>query len=78
MCDEAKCQKETLPREEYNITKAVRCDIECCSEDRCNDGKLTAIALAEVTSELSKAEVPFISCLYVMALALASFILGNN
>jgi len=77
MCDEALCQREMIPREEYNITKAGRCDIECCSEDKCNDGKLTVfINLAELAGD--RAEVPFISSLCVITLALASFILANN
>ena len=69
MCDEADCRKNMLKREEYNITKARRCDIECCSEDKCND---------EMFTTLNVAEVPFISCLFVITSALAGFILGNN
>ena len=68
MCDEEDCRKNMLKREQYNITKARRCDIECCSEDKCN----------EVDSNMSKGEVPFISCLFVITSALAGFILGNN
>lgn len=77
MCDEASCERDMLQRKEYNITKARRCDIECCSEDRCN-GKCTVINLAEVDSEMSNGEVPFISCLFLITSALAGFILGNN
>jgi len=76
MCDEARCQREMIPREEYNITKARRCYVECCSEDKCNDGKLTVLNLAELAGD--RAEVPFISSLCVITLALASFILANN
>lgn len=84
MCDEARCEREMIPRQEYNITKASRCDIECCSEDKCNDGKLTVLNLAELSGDkaevpfISKAEVPFISSLCVITLALASFVLANN
>ena len=77
MCDEADCRKNMLEREEYNITKARRCDIECCSEDKCNRGK-DRINFAEVDGDMSKGEVPFISCLFVITSALAGFILGNN
>ncbi|XP_020608458.1 uncharacterized protein LOC110047065 [Orbicella faveolata] len=77
MCDEAACERDMLQRNEYNITKARRCNIECCPEDKCN-GKLNVLNLAEVTEDMSKGEVPFISCLCVITLALASFILGNN
>lgn len=84
MCDEARCEREMIPRQEYNITKASRCDIKCCSEDKCNDGKLTVLNLAELSGDkaevpfISKAEVPFISSLCVITLALASFVLANN
>lgn len=74
-CDRTICKKEMLPPQEYNITKAVYCNVECCSEDHCNEGKLT---LAEEIGDLSKAEVSFSSCLYVITLALVCFILGNN
>ena len=78
MCDEEICKRQMLQRNEYNITKARRCDIECCPEDRCNHGKLTVLNVAEMTGDMSKGEAPFISCVCVIALALASFILGNN
>ena len=78
MCDEADCRKNMLQREEYNITKARRCDIECCSEDKCNDGMFTTLNVPKVDSNMSKGEVPFISCLFVITSALAGFILGNN
>ena len=77
MCDPERCKKEMLPRSEYNITKAVYCDVKCCFEDLCNVGKLT---LPEKPGELklSKAEVSLSSCLNVMSLAFIGFILGNN
>ena len=56
MCNEARCQREMIPRKEYNITKARRCDVECCSEDKCNDGKLTVLNLAELAGD--RAEDP--------------------
>lgn len=65
MCDEAYCERNMLKREEYNITKYRRCDIECCSGDKCN-------------LDMSKGEVPLISYLFVITSALAGFILGNN
>ena len=78
MCDEAMCEREMLLRKEYNITKARRCDIECCPEDKCNDGKFPVVNLAEVSEDMSRGEVPFISCLFVITSALVAVILRNN
>ena len=80
MCDENTCEKDMLQRKEYNITKARRCDIDCCAEDKCNDGMSTAtvLNLAEADGNMSKGEVPFVNCLFVITSALAGFILGNN
>jgi len=69
------CERQMLQRDEYNITKARRCDIECCPENKCTRGKFTVLIKI---AEMSKGEAPFISCLCVITLALASFILGNN
>ena len=80
MCDETICERDMLQREEYNITKARRCDIDCCAEDKCNDrmSTVTVLTLAKVDGDMSKGEVPFISCLFVITSALAGLILGNN
>ena len=59
-----------LQRKEYNITKARRCDIECCAEDKCNDG-------AEVDGDMSFIS-SFVSYLSVITSAIAGFFLGNN
>ena len=80
MCDEKNCERDMLQPKEYNITKARRCDIDCCAEDKCNDGMstVTVLNLVEADSDMSKGEVPFISCLFVSTSAFAGFILGNN
>ena len=70
-CDRALCEK--LSPDEYNVTKATRCYIDCCSEDLCNEGELA------VAEELSSAENLVMGCLSLITLALVtSFTLGNH
>ncbi|KAJ7394038.1 hypothetical protein OS493_003711 [Desmophyllum pertusum] len=70
-CDTKSCEDSMRTD---NKIRAARCYLECCSKDLCNNGKLSIPQVSEV----SKAEIPFISCLCVMTLVVVSFILVND